>query len=174
MMHIKLHETRTVPKQTVTLRLDEDDLTFLSQVEITGAANLSEKIRTLISEARAQREGMHDPAAAHDFARRLFARVDRQVHAAEMEHGLRSELVHRVMAWLPDITAFALSACRNSGGDQDTRASLQSLESGLAERSLSLSESIEQLGKSGFRGCYRPEALAKRANFGVQSDAGDE
>ncbi len=163
-----------MPKQTVTLRLDEDDLTFLSQVEISGAANLSEKIRTLINEARAQREGMEDPAAAHDFARRLFARVDRQIHAAEMAHGLRSELVHRVMAWLPDITAFALSACRGQDTEQDVRASLQRLESGLAERSFSLSESIRQLGQGGFRGCYRPKALASRAGFEVKSVSGDD
>ncbi len=162
-----------MPKQTVTLRLDEDDLTFLSQVEISGAANLSEKIRTLINEARAQREGMEDPAAAHDFARRLFARVDRQVHASEMEQGLRSELVHRVMGWLPDITAFALSACRGKANPKDARASLERLETGLAERSFSLSESIRQLGQGGFRGCYRPDALASRAGFEVKSDTGE-
>ncbi|MCH8477948.1 MAG: hypothetical protein LAT56_08390 [Wenzhouxiangella sp.] len=153
-------------KQTVTLRLDEDDLTFLAQVEISGAANLSEKIRTLIAEARAQREGMHEPAAAHDFARRLYARVDRQVHTAEMALNVRSELVHRGLAWLPDITAFALSACHDEAEGKATQACLERLEEGLAERSLSMSESIAQLGRSGFRGCYQPQKLAKRAGLG--------
>lgn len=153
-------------KQIVTLRLDEDDLSFLAQVEINGAANLSEKIRTLIAEARSQRDGMTDPAAAHDFARRLFARVDRQVQTAEMALDLRSELVHRILAWLPEATAFALSACRGQDTASIDMADLERLENGLAERGLSLSESLAQLAQADFRGCYQPRTLAKRAELG--------
>ncbi|MCA1778572.1 MAG: hypothetical protein LC637_04095 [Xanthomonadaceae bacterium] len=51
-------------KQTVTLRLEQEDLDYLSAVDIQGAGNFSEKIRALLAEARAQREGVNDPAAA--------------------------------------------------------------------------------------------------------------
>ncbi len=154
-------------KQTVTLRLDEDDLTYLSQVEISGAANLSEKIRTLLAEARAQRDGMRNSAAAHDFARRLFARIERDVSTNEMSQGIRSELTHRVLSWLPEVTAYALSV-----GNNDAQASAvesaRNLETGLAERVFSLAESMQQLADANFPGCLEREKLASRATFAVK------
>ena len=42
-------------KQTVTLRLDEDDLTYLAGIDVPGAANLSEKIRALLADAAGAR-----------------------------------------------------------------------------------------------------------------------
>ncbi|MFU8832013.1 MAG: hypothetical protein ACNA7J_07645 [Wenzhouxiangella sp.] len=157
-------------KQTVTLRLDEDDLTYLSQVEISGAGNLSEKIRALLAEARAQREGCEDFAAAHDFSRRLFARIERELHAAEMTAEMRSESVHRTLSWLPEITAFVLSA-KHDHERNGSRKQLERFELGLAERVFSLVESMLQLSHAGFSGCYSPEKLVKRAGFGVKSKA---
>ncbi len=155
-------------KQTVTLRLDEDDLTYLSQVEISGAGNLSEKIRALLTEARAQREGCEDFAAAHDFSRRLFARIERDIHAAEMDSDCRSEFVHRTLSWLPEVTAYVLSAQR-SDVRVESRKNLERFELGLAERVFSLVDSMLQLSQAGFSGCYSSDKLAKRAGFGVKS-----
>jgi hypothetical protein len=157
-----------VAKQTVTLRLDEDDLTYLSQVEISGAGNLSEKIRALLAEARAQREGCEDFAAAHDFSRRLFARIEREIHAAEMESDVRSEFVHRTLAWLPEVTAYVLSA-RRSEERVESRQNLERFELGLAERVFSLVDSMLQMSHAGFSGCYSSDKLVKRADFGVKS-----
>lgn len=158
-------------KQTVTLRLDDDDLTYLSRVEISGAGNLSEKIRALIAEARAQREGTEDFAVALDFAHRLFARVEREINAAEVSHDMRSELVHRLLAWLPEITAYTLSACQSGERDNDCRTRLKVVEQGMAERAFSLVDSMLQLAGSEFSGCHSPEKLAKRARFAVKSTA---
>jgi hypothetical protein len=160
-----------VAKQTVTLRLDEDDLTYLSQVEISGAGNLSEKIRALIAEARAQREGTEDYGAAHDFARRLFSRVDRQINAAEIKAGTRSELTHRVVAWLPEATAYVLAGGQSQNTDESDLARLKSLEMGLGERTFGLVDSMLQLARADFSGCHEPKKLASRARFAVKSSA---
>jgi len=157
-----------VAKQTVTLRLDEDDLTYLSQVEISGAGNLSEKIRALISEARAQRDGMRNYAAAHDFSRQLFARVDRQVNSAEVEAAARSELTHRVLAWLPEAVAFALSANLADEDQSKDVAALSNFEVGVAERAFSMVDSMLQLAQAEFPGCLESKKLAKRAAFAVK------
>ncbi len=146
-------------KQTVTLRLDEDDLTYLAQVEIPGAGNLSEKIRGLLAEARAQREGMGDFGAAYDFSRRLFGQPERCVRDAEVREQVRSELIARVLAWLPETTAFVLSSACADGG----REALARLEQGIGERSIGLADSILQLAQAGFPGCYAPTTLAARA-----------
>ncbi|QKK03828.1 MAG: hypothetical protein HND55_14875 [Pseudomonadota bacterium] len=158
-------------KQTVTLRLDQDDLAYLSQVEITGAANLSEKIRALIAEARTQRQGSRDYLSAHDFARQLIARVERQINAAEIDATVRSELIHRILAWLPEALAYALSAGQVMARANDQTAGLRALEHGLAERTFSLVEAVLQLAQAGFPGCLDPQALASRGRFEVQSDS---
>lgn len=151
-------------KQTVTLRLDEDDLTFLAQIEVGGAANLSEKIRALLAEARSQREGLDDFGAAYDFVRGLLAVPERRIRQAEVATQQRSELVSRVLAWMPETVAFVLSGSSLQAND-DTARSLRDFERGVAERAMVLTESMLQLAQAGFPGCHAPEALARRARF---------
>ena len=155
-------------KQTVTLRLDEDDLTYLSQVDIQGAGNLSQKIRALINEARAQREGTKDYAAAHDFARSLFARVDQQINFIELETATRSELTHRVLAWLPEAVAFMLSASECGKQSAQDSPDLEAFEVGLGERAYSIVDSLIQLAMADFSGCLAPNKLAQRASFAIR------
>ena len=151
-------------KQTVTLRLDEDDLEFLAQTDIPGAANLSEKIRALLGDARAQREGMDDFGAAYDFARSLFAGAERRIHRAEVASQQRSELVARVLAWMPETSAYVLAGSALDARD-DTGQALDEFERGLGERAMVLTESILQLAQAGFPGCHAAEALVQRARF---------
>jgi len=162
------YERNLVAKQTVTLRLDEDDLTYLSQVEINGAGNLSEKIRALISEARAQRDGTKDYTAAYDFSRRLFADLDRQIHAAEIECQARSELTHRLLAWLPEAVAYTLSGDALEQSPSKRSEGLEQFETGIGERAFSLVDSMLQLAQADFSGCLEKKKLAKRAHFAVQ------
>lgn len=151
-------------KQTVTLRLDEDDLTFLAQIEVAGAANLSEKIRALLAEARSQREGLDDFGAAYDFMRGLFAVPERRIRQAEVASHQRSELVARLLSWMPETVAYMLSGSALPAG-ADTGKSLRDFERGLGERAMVLTESILQLARAGFPGCHAPEELARRARF---------
>jgi hypothetical protein len=159
-----------VAKQTITIRLDEDDLTYLSSVELSGAANLSEKIRALLAEARAQREGMHDSGLAWDFTRRLFAAPERGIREAEIQTQMRSELVARVAAWLPDISAIVLAgAPGRSGTAREHGEHLKKLERALGDRVISLVDSILQMSIGGFPGCYEPDALSQRAQSALRS-----
>lgn len=157
-------------KQTVTLRLDEDDLTYLAQIELPGAANLSEKIRALLAEARGQRDGLRDFGAAYDFSRRLFSQPERCIRDAEVRAQVRSELIARVLAWLPDATAYVLSgACPQDNAPRpDDVEHLRRLERGLGERVLGLVDSVLQLAQAGFPGCYDPGTLAQRSESAVR------
>lgn len=157
-------------KQTITVRLDEDDLAYLSSVELSGAANLSEKIRALLAEARAQREGMQDPVLAYDFTRRLFAAPERSIREAEMHARMRSELIARISTWLPEISAIMLSASALPDASTRERAEhLKKLERSIGERALSLVDSVLQMSLAGFPGCYEPETLAKRAQSAIRT-----
>ena len=154
-------------KQTVTLRLDEDDLTYLARTEVPGAGNLSEKIRALLAQARAQQEGLRDDGAAYAFARQLLDAPDRSIRQAEIQTRTRSELVARTLAWLPDAIAYVLAGAGQfdrDGHDSDQRQhTLRDFEAGLGERVLALTDSVLQLARAGFPGCYSPQSLATRA-----------
>ncbi len=157
-------------KQTITIRLDEDDLAYLSSVELAGAANLSEKVRALLAEARGQREGMQDPVLAYDFMRRLFAAPERSIRETEMQAHMRSELIARLTAWLPEVSAVLLSASALPNGSARERSEhLRKLERSLGERALSLVDSLLQMSLAGFPGCYEPEALARRAQPAIRT-----
>ena len=157
-------------KQTITIRLDEDDLTYLSSVELTGAVNLSEKIRALLAEARAQREGMQDSGLAWDFTRRLFASPERGIREAEIQLQMRSELIARIAAWLPDVSALLLAGTpETSGSSRERNEHLKKLERSLGDRVLGLVDSILQMSIAGFPGCYDPESLSRRAQPALRS-----
>ncbi len=157
-------------KQTVTLRLDEDDLTWLAQADLPGASNFSEKIRALLAAARAQQAGMGDYGAAYDFCRRLFASAERELRQAEVDSQQRSELIARTLAWLPEASAFVLAGLSDPGGG-DPAAALRRFERGLGERVIGLTDSVLQLAHAGFPGCYAPGELAQRARSAVESTA---
>lgn len=157
-------------KQTVTLRLDEDDLTYLAQVELPGASNLSEKIRVLLADARRQRDGLDDAGAAFDFSRRLFSVPERALRQAELDAQMRSELIARVLAWLPETTAFVLADSAGSG--QDAASGLRRFERGLGERVLALTDSVLQLARAGFPGCYGAAELSQRAAASLSTAGG--
>lgn len=161
-------------KQIVTLRLDEDDLTYLAQLEVPGATNLSEKIRVLLTDARAQRAGLGDYGAAYDFTRRLFDGPDRSLRDAEVQASVRSELLARVLTWLPDAAAYLLSGAGAPGATRtgvDVRR-LHDLEKGLGERVIALVDSVLQMAHAGFPGCYDPASLTARAQSALGIAAG--
>lgn len=153
-------------KQIVTLRLDEDDLTYLAELDVPGATNLSEKMRVLLAEARAQRAGLGDYGAAYDFTRRLFAGPDRCVRDAEVQAGVRSEFIGRILTWLPDTAAYLLSAaCTPTSAEphaDDQVRRLRQLEKGLGERIIALVDSVLQQAHAGFPGCYDADLLSQR------------
>lgn len=159
-------------KQTITIRLEEDDLAYLSSLELAGATNLSEKIRALLAEARAQNEGMQDPLLAYDFMRRLFAAAERSIHQAELQAHVRSELITRVATWLPEVSAVLLSATSLAHSSNRDRADqLAKLERSLGERALSLVDSLLQMSLAGFPGCYEPDLLRARAQPAIRTAA---
>lgn len=106
-----------MPKQSLTIRLEPEDIAFLSEMPAAGSPSLSAKLGLVVSEARRRREGLHDYETALRHVEELVTPAERSLRAAENESEKHSELVTRVLDWLPETLAFLLSAATRKTTD---------------------------------------------------------
>lgn len=149
---------KTIP---ISARISHDDAEFISALKIQGVTTPSEKVRVLISEARKRHEGMHDYRNSLMMYQDLLNRVVAETREIENEHHIHSELVSRLLEWLPDMMAFVTSM----GMELQTTKSvekLKALEEGITDRSFRVMNSVLQMGITDECPCYQSDAVAKR------------
>ena len=86
--------------ELISLRLKEEDLVFLSKLSGDYGATTSEKIRTLIKNAKEKDESTGDMASVIDYNSKLFENAKRSLTRAMLEHGEKSEIFDLVYDWL--------------------------------------------------------------------------
>ena len=91
--------------QTISVRVPDEDLEWLMAQEIAGARNPSDRIRSLISATRRQREGMADYVACVAMLRDFLRPFLDTLSAAERKHKMHSEVVAAIAESLPEIMA---------------------------------------------------------------------
>lgn len=152
-----------MPAKTVALsvRVSSDDAEFLARLPIEGANTPSEKLRAVLREERRRREGFREYKNALSLTREMLAPTVERTQEAENEIGLRSDLIHMGVGWLPDVFATALTGLPPEGS-RDDDADLAAFESRLADRIFGLIESTLRLGVTKqVRGCD-PDIVASR------------
>jgi len=142
----------------ISTRISQEDVEFISQLKVSGATTPSDKVRAIIAEAKRRSEGMEDYRSAFKMMQELFQPVREYIREAELETGKHSELVTRLIEWLPDMTAYLLSTFTRSEHDIDEQ-DLIDLESGLADRIFRMIESVMQMGVTQRCPCYNPSAI---------------
>ena len=120
--------------QTISVRVPDDDLEWLMSLEVPGARNPSERIRSLLTETRRQREGMHDYVACAAMLRGFLQPFADAVAAAERRHKVHSEVVATIVDSLPEIMAEAI-AFVPAAGDKAV-AALTRVEADLCARTM--------------------------------------
>lgn len=146
---------------TISARIPQEDAAFISQLKINDAKTPSDKLRAIISEARRRQESQQDYRGCIAMIQSLIAPVSAFTRELEMEQGTHSELVTRVLEWLPDTMAFILAA----GGvmeDEQTKDQLNTLETGIADRVFRLMESVLQMGVTQRCDCYDAQVIQTR------------
>ena len=142
----------------ISTRISQEDVEFISQLKVTGATTPSDKIRAIIAEAKRRSEGMEDYRSAFKMMQEFFQPVREHIREAEMATSTHSELVTRLLEWLPDMTAYLLSTFTRSELDIDDK-DLLDLESGVTDRIFRLIESVMQMGVTQRCPCYNPSAI---------------
>jgi len=146
---------------TISARIPIEDAEFISQLQVNGATTPSDKLRAIIDEARRRQLGKQDYRGCMIMMQDLIAPVS--THTREQEHirHVHSELVTRVLDWLPDTMAFVVASVNSKDIEPDADV-LKDLEDGITDRVFRLMESVLQMGITQRCPCYNRQAIQER------------
>jgi hypothetical protein len=144
--------------QTVSVRIPEEDIEWLMGLDIAGARNPSDRIRSLIGATRRQRAGTSDYVACVAMMRDLLRPLQDALSATERREKLHSEVVGTILAGLPEIMAEAI-AFPQVPADDSAVATLKRLESDLAARTMRLLVQLLRLSITPAVPAYDPAVL---------------
>ncbi len=139
--------TKTTP---FSVRLSEEDAQFIANLNIKGATTPSEKIRTLIQQAR-ENDFKKRHQNYEDYMERLhhwLSPIVVKYRAMELKKEHHSELVELFIEWVTEAMAFMLSV------NEQKKWDLEMLEKQLSDRVFLLLEKILRLGVTGQAPCY--------------------
>ncbi len=143
----------------LSVRINDEDAAFLSELSLPGATTPSDKVRALIAKERQKKIGTEDPAGCLDVMDGLLGGVRKRVGALEREQGVHSEFVSRLLAWLPETVCLAATGLSTGTAEPKDAAQWERL---LADRAALLIEAVLQLALTKAGRTYDPELLAKR------------
>ncbi len=146
---------------TLSVRISQEDALFLSQYKSEGKITPSDKLRALIRESREQQQGFQDFRHSIDMFEKMLAPINSAIRETEKVERMHSELVSRVMSWLPDTMALVVSASKQQENSHD-RETLLALEEEMVDRVFRLVETVLQLGITESNSCYKSGAISSR------------
>mgnify|MGYP000078054335 CR=1 FL=1 len=145
----------------VSVRLSNEEAAFLAAFEASGATTLSDKLRSMITEARRRGELGKNYADSLRYVDALLAPTLHGIREAEAELGLHSALLLQLAHWLPDAIAFLIAGAPTDGEGM-AETDLRRLEAGAADRVFDMMENTLRLGVTGTSPCYDADTIARR------------
>jgi hypothetical protein len=144
--------------QTVSVRIPEDDIQWLMGLDIEGARNPSDRIRSLIAATRRQRAGTSDYVSCAAMLRDFLRPLQDTLSTVERREKVHSEVVATILAGLPEIMAEAI-AFPPVPGDSSAVATLARIETDLATRTMRLLVQLLRLSITPAVPAYDPAVL---------------
>ena len=134
-----------MPNKTkqVGVRLTDEEAEFLASFKVANAATPSDKLRAIIDQARQRYLGTEDYAGSLALVHELLEPTVNIIKQSEHSQRMHSELVIRLMEWVPECMAFLIA----SNGRETTldASQLEEIEAGIAQRVFVLMQSVLQL-----------------------------
>jgi hypothetical protein len=131
----------------LSARISEDDLEFLSQLDVEGCTTPSEKIRALVAASRIRYLGGFDYKTRLKSYQEDLGKLGIAIREIENQNNIHSEVLTYVLHWLPDLMAYIVtSECRLE--ESPSEAELIKLESAVVSRVFGLAQSVAQMGFS--------------------------
>lgn len=151
--------SKTIP---LSVRISQDDASFLAKVSLPGAVTPSEKVRALIAQARERQQSEKHPAEAASLLTNLFEARLLEIRRLEEKSGLHSEFMTQLGSWLPRFIALVLNTPLSR--DRDPNDALQRFERGAVREVISLVEKTLRLAVTREEPCYDPHVIASQVS----------
>ncbi len=148
---------KTVP---LSARVSQEDADFLAEMKVQGAQTPSEKLRQVVRDARRRHHRSTDYPSALALAQEAMAPAVQSIRETERELAVHSELLTRMVEWLPELMAYVQSAPGMPGENAEAR--LRQLESGVALRITTIMQSVLQMSVTREGPFYDPRVLSNR------------
>lgn len=145
----------------LTARISQDDLEFLSKINVEGARSTGDKVRHIIGEARQRREGQADYNSAFRMLKDMLDPTSNNIRLSENMTGRHSELLDKLLGWLPDIMAYIISSEVKPEDKDGKKGRLEALEKGLAKKVFLLLESVLRMGITSRSSCYNESIISE-------------
>ena len=142
--------------QTVSVRIPENDLAWLVELQLPDATSPSDKIRALIADSHRRIKGAHDFARCAALFREQVRPVLDVIEAYEYETHHHSELITQLAAQLPDLMASLVTAA--PPGHAIAEAANE-LEARLAAKSMRMLLGLLRLAVTGNPPAYHRAVL---------------
>lgn len=146
---------------TISARIAQEDAEFLAGYKVSGAVTPSDKLRAILAEARARQQRMKDFRGSIDLFQEMLAPVTAQIRERELQNNIHSELITRMLEWLPDIMAYVQASEAKLNQNTDKQV-LIDIETAVADRVFRLIESVMQMGVTRRCPCYNSKAVSSR------------
>lgn len=140
-------------------RLSDEDVEFLSELNARGAKTMADKMRFLIDEAKNRHQTEFNYLGSLTVAQDLLKPAYSALQEREHRDSVHSEVVARLVQWLPDTVAFIASSTE---GLKQEGGSLEKFEEELCDRAFTLMQSILQLGVTTKGPCYNTNIINQR------------
>ena len=142
--------------QTVSIRLPEDDLAWLTQLQLPGATSPSDKLRALLADARRRSEGANDYIGCLTGLRDQVRPLLDVTQALEHEHAMHSEVLPMLAMQTPELMASMIAGVP---AGEDAAAQARTLEGRLAARAMRMLLGLLRLAVTQRTPAYDPAVL---------------
>lgn len=149
--------SKTIP---LSVRISQDDASFLAKVSLPGAVTPSEKVRALIAQARERQQSEKNPADAASLLSSLFEARRAEIHRLEEKAAAHSELITQLGIWLPRFLALFMSTPLSR--EPAALDALRRLERGVVREVMTLMEGTLRLAVTREEPCYDPQVISSQ------------
>ena len=143
----------------VSLRISQEDAAFISGLEVQGAVTPSEKIRSIIQEARKFKEDGSAPARLVTEMHGHLKALHKQILNVERSENTHSELIRFALDWQ---NQFTQALAQEDLCDASTKQELEKFEDLLASQLFQLIDYAVRLGVTPTAPCYNPNIIREK------------
>jgi hypothetical protein len=145
----------------MSVRVSQDDAQFIAELDVPRASTPSDKLRSIIAEARDRHRGTRDYSRCLAVVQQMIHPSRQRVRETEYQKRVHSDLMAAVFDWLPETVA-AVVTWPPADRDQQDAANLPELENMLADRVFRLIDITLRMGVTSECRCYDSQAVADR------------